>query len=209
MRIPVVAAFVCAATAAAQGPFAPAQRLAGRAPGSPSPMTVGWVSESVEVTVDAAGRAQFVEPLQASSNASLLRAAIEGWTFRPASADGKPVASHVLVAAIYRPPITVNGPTVGTPPSVVGASSSDVPSPSATVVPDYPANVIADGVVVLELRVGTDGTVAATKVVDSAPGFDDVSLDAARRWTFTPAERDGHPVEAYVYVVFGFRRPVV
>jgi outer membrane biosynthesis protein TonB len=38
--------------------------------------------------------------------------------------------------------------------------------------------------------------------------FKDVALEAARGWTFKPARRNGEAVDAYVYLTFGFRRPV-
>lgn len=198
-----------AAPAAAQAPFTPARLVAGTAPPNPGPQVVGWVAEAVEVRVDEGGRAQFVEPLQAATGTSALATTVGSWTFKPALEKGAPVASHVFVAAIYRPPISINAPTAGTPPVKVGTPSSDVPAPVQTSAPEYPPNAAAEGVAVVEALVGSDGQVVSAIVVVSVAGLDDASIDAARHWTFAPAERGGQPVPAYVYLVFGFRRPVV
>jgi protein TonB len=115
----------------------------------------------------------------------------------------------VLVAGIFRPRILLQGPALGSPPVATGAISREVPSPIAPVNPDYPPRVLGDGVAVIEVLVARDGRVESAAVIHSAGGFDGAALDAARKWTFRPAERDGVPVPAYAYLVFGFREPVV
>jgi protein TonB len=67
---------------------------------------------------------------------------------------------------------------------------------------------VADGVVLVEVLVGPDGRVRAASVTSGSPGFDDVALTAARGWSFRPARRNGRPVAAFAYLVFGFRRPL-
>jgi protein TonB len=115
----------------------------------------------------------------------------------------------VLVAGIFRPPILRQGPALGSPPATTGVASREVPSPIAPVNPDYPPRVLGDGVAVVEVLVGRDGRVESATLVNSAGGFDAAALEAARKWTFRPAERNGAPVTAYAYLVFGFREPVV
>jgi outer membrane biosynthesis protein TonB len=44
--------------------------------------------------------------------------------------------------------------------------------------------------------------------LSSAPGLDDVALEAARAFRFEPAERDGRPVRSYAIVVFAIPQPV-
>ena len=61
----------------------------------------------------------------------------------------------------------------------------------------------------VELLVDVDGGVLETRVVEGAPAFGQASLEAARQWSFRPARWNGAPVQAYAYLVFGFREPVV
>ena len=63
---------------------------------------------------------------------------------------------------------------------------------------------------IVEVLVGLDGSVRSAAVVRStASGFNSSAVRAASNWRFRPAEREGRRVPAYVYLVFGFRQPVV
>ncbi len=198
-----------ATLATRQATFAPARRLSGAVPARPSPITVGWVHEMVEVVVNESGRAVSVKPLQETPGTPLLAPVVTGWVFRPARVGSAAQATRVLVAGVFRPPILLSGPTLGSPPATTSVASREVPSPIVPVNPDYPPRALGDGVAVVEVLVGRDGRVESATLVNSSGGFDAAALDAARRWTFRPAERDGIPVTAYAYLVFGFREPVV
>lgn len=187
--------------------FAPARRLSGSLPSVPPAAVLGWVEETLELTVDAAGRVAGVTTLRATPGPSMLPPVIGDWLFRPAE-NRRPVASHVLVAAMFRPPSLYDGPVAGPAPADVAAPSSDVPFPTATTRPPYPPLAITDAIVLVEVLVGPDGRVSSAEIVQSAPGFDEVSLTSARGWSFRPARRNGRPAEAYAYLVFGFRRPI-
>jgi TonB family protein len=62
-------------------------------------------------------------------------------------------------------------------------------------------------VVLVEARVNGSGAVISAVVKASAPGFDDIALDAARQWRFRPARVGGAFVPSRVYIVFGFPMP--
>jgi TonB family protein len=83
-------------------------------------------------------------------------------------------------------------------------SENDVLTP-----PAYPVSAIQSGVggkVLLELLVGVDGSIKDVKVVKSEPAgvFDDVSIEAARKWHITPAMENGAAVEHWVQVPLTF-----
>ncbi len=62
-----------------------------------------------------------------------------------------------------------------------------------------------DGVVLLEVTVRTDGSVASPRVVKSLGfGLDEAAIDAVLKWKYEPAQRDGRPVEVQVIVSYGF-----
>ena len=188
--------------------FSAARWISGSVPSLPSPNATGWIDETAELTVDETGRVQSITPLLATPGTSLIAEAAGDWLFQPAVDRGVKTASHVLVAAIFRPPTSFNNPTQGSPPRTLGAPSPDVPVPVATASPAYPPLAVADAVAIVEVRVGADGAVRTPHLVNSAPGFEAAALGAARRWSFRPARLNGQPVSTLVYLVFGFRRPV-
>jgi TonB family protein len=62
------------------------------------------------------------------------------------------------------------------------------------------------GDVVLALALNAGGTVDAVKVVRPLePGLDQNAVDAARKWKFAPATKDGRPVAVQFESTVGFR----
>lgn len=82
-------------------------------------------------------------------------------------------------------------------------------SPLRNPEPRYPAEARRrgwEGSVLLVARVAPDGACLDARVVESSGhrSLDEAALEAVRRWTFTPALRDGSPVEAEVEVPVNF-----
>lgn len=64
------------------------------------------------------------------------------------------------------------------------------------------------GAVELEAVVRADGTVGEVRVsrsLDPCHGLDDEAIDAAKRWRFSPATKDGQPVAVRITIVMTFR----
>lgn len=193
-----------------QTPFEPAQLIRADPPALPV-NAIGW-SEAVVVgeidryglvssTVPVSGTAPFIQQLQA---------VVRGWRFNPGMDDGSTVATSVLVVAVMRPRTLYDLPGAGAAVAhQLAGLPNTVPRPDRSVVPGYPIRAVGDGTVIVELLVGADGRTMPPRIVASAPGFDKVAADAAGQWTFRPAVRQGRPVAAYAYVVFGFRSPVI
>lgn len=208
---------VFAALLAAQvsgGPrFAPALVVAATPPMQPA-MALGGGEVWLEVNVNGSGGIARITPLRSTPPfTDLMLDAVKSWRFSSATvtnADGqpRPVESNVLVAGVFRPPTLYNGATAGEQPRNVGAPSAEIPVPTRTATPVYPAQAMFEGVVVIEASIGADGNVKDARIVRSGAGFDQVALDAARQWTFRPALRDGRPTPASAYLIFGFRQPV-
>ena len=75
--------------------------------------------------------------------------------------------------------------------------------------PRYPADALetkTSGKVVLRVLVGADGSVKDVLVDESVPAgmFDAASIEAARKWRFNPAIKDGQPVDGWVRVPVEF-----
>ena len=116
--------------------------------------------------------------------------------------------SRVLVDAVVGSPSGGYAPTLGTPPKDVSTSDTRVPFPAQTYGAVYPVNARAEGTVLVEARVDSTGHASAVTAVRSAPPFDSPALDAARSWTFRPAQGAAAPPSTYVYIVFVFRQPI-
>jgi len=97
--------------------------------------------------------------------------------------------------------------------TVAATSTSATPvtaDADALTPPRYPAAALAKhlaGKVVLQLRVGVDGSVKHMKVVSSKPAgvFDQAAMQAASRWQFNPGkDAHGNNVEGWVQVPVTF-----
>ena len=199
----------------------PAKLAGGALP--PIPVQAVSAGEVVlEVSVSREGRVTAVKPLRGTAPfTDAMVAAVRGWTFAPAMdapvgeagvapapKAGAPMASTVLVIGVFRPPSLFPG-TLGEPPKDVAKPSGASPSPaSALAMPAYPVNALSDGVVLLEVNVGSHGGVDGIGVVRSSPAFDKAAIAAASALAFAPGMVHGRPAAARVYVVAAFRQPM-
>jgi TonB family protein len=60
------------------------------------------------------------------------------------------------------------------------------------------------GVVILEVRIGTDGSVEEAHVLKSIPLLDEAALDAVKQWQFVPTLLNGQPVPIVMTVTINF-----
>jgi TonB family protein len=63
--------------------------------------------------------------------------------------------------------------------------------------PNYPElarQAELEGVVIVEISVNADGTVASSRVVQGIPGLNEAALECLRDWRFRPAELQGEPI---------------
>lgn len=72
------------------------------------------------------------------------------------------------------------------------------------VYPDLAREAGVDGTVLLRVLVGRDGRVKDVHVDRSIALLDEAAVAAARRWVFTPALSNGHPVMVWVAVPVRF-----
>ncbi|MCW3053938.1 MAG: TonB family protein [Chthonomonadales bacterium] len=129
----------------------------------------------------------------------------------------KPVVPEVkqpekpLVTAPVKPveaPKTpvVTAPIVPKAPVFTAAQPLDSSQPKPSIPDDLRSDAI-DKTVVIEFTVGEDGAPMAVKAVQST-GNDELdrrALDAARKWRFKPATRDGQPVVGRVRLSIEFQ----
>jgi TonB family protein len=77
-------------------------------------------------------------------------------------------------------------------------------------VPEYPPlarKAGIQGLVVLEVRLRTDGSVTVDKVVEGEPSLTDAAVTAVRKWRATPEQIAGKNVEVVSTLTFDFQIP--
>lgn len=107
------------------------------------------------------------------------------------------------------------------PPAADAATRNGEPDPNAYVATDEAAEPVytvradypdiarqagAEGTVVVQALVGTDGRVKDTRIVRSIPMLNGAALEAVKQWRFKPASTGGRPVAAWVSVPMSFRK---
>jgi TonB family protein len=204
---------------ATPGDVRPAQFLSGSLPPLPVVMLSGG-QVFLELVVDVDGRVAGVRTLRSSPTlTTLVTTSARTWRFEPSlrSVDRvasavrfsarTPRVSRVFVGAIFGPP-SLSGRTHGGTVSEGDAPDPETPLPIEVVTPAFPLDAFGGGVVLIEVQVETDGRVSNACVLESAPPFDGLALDAARRFRFRPAVVEGRPVPAFAYLLFGFPPPI-
>lgn len=109
--------------------------------------------------------------------------------------------------------VGVDGPGTVAPPEVIPPPQDYIPHDEIPVivhrvVPQYPGiamNAGIEGRVMIQIYVGLDGRVHRAEVVGGGTIFDEAALEAVRRWVFTPAKANGHPVAVWMAVPLVFR----
>lgn len=111
------------------------------------------------------------------------------------------------------------GPEVADPPDENDENDEDRPPVPRLIPPrllrseppEYPPHRMSAGLhptVVVQVTLDAGGTVVDAHVEHSAgPDFDRSAVEAVRRWTFAPAERNGRPVPSRIRVAVHFELP--
>jgi len=123
------------------------------------------------------------------------------------------VTLAVLIIAIgILPALAGEVSTTLVHPGVDGVTPPQVKAKSR-IQPYYPATARASralGTVVIAAAVLQDGKVGETRVVSCDHpnvGFEESALAAVKRWKFSPATKDGQPVDSYTFVHMQFSPP--
>jgi protein TonB len=108
-------------------------------------------------------------------------------------------------AAIEAPPPP---PPVPAPVAPLRISTGMTPPKRvSTAEPVYPLTARAahiEGVVIIEVVIGTDGRVGSARVLRSVPLLDQAALDAVQQWRYAPAVLNGATVPVIMTVTVNF-----
>ena len=169
----------------------------------------------VAVHLDGSGKIKDTEVLRdvPSLTAPVLLAIKRDWTFKPATLDGKPVSSTIVVNIVFNPfeyrlggPAT---PVLGKELKVLALDENGFlpPLTTAGAWAEYPPNSTAQGSVILDVRVSRTGRVTRAIDVYRIPSVTTPSIDAAQKWTFKPATLNGSRIAANAVIGYVFRLP--
>jgi TonB family protein len=199
---------------AQQPSYVPPRLVHGELPAQAPVTVVAGGEVLIEATVDEFGT--LIRPIVLRSTppfSDLVLDVVTRWRFTPArviTPDRKelPAEGTVLIAAIYRPPTLMNGPTVGNPPRDLAVASPNAPYPVSTVGPTYPPQALSSSTVMFEVSLDEAGHVTNARAVASDPAFDAAARDALAQWKFRGASLKGRPVPSTAFVIFSFSQPV-
>jgi outer membrane biosynthesis protein TonB len=179
----------------------PARLIDGKPPGlSPLASTGGIVG--LELRIAASGIVREVVVIDdAPPFTDEMRKVIRLWRFDAARAGGRRIESRVAVVGVFRGPTLMGGGEPPTPGARAHAPSDDIPYPLQTATPDYPPQALYGGVIMMEVEVGGDGTIANVELLTEEDGFSAAALEAVRKFRFQRAP-------GYVLVAFGFPQPL-
>lgn len=136
--------------------------------------------------------------------------AVQTWTFLPAQQDGRGVDARVGIVFQFAQPYLPKLMARVHEYKETGTDSKDRGAlPLYTLEPEYPANSVGEGSVVLNEIVDKEGRVSSIHVVRDLASLTSPTVGAVRQWKFAPGKHGGEPVDSGVIVVVTFRRPAV
>jgi outer membrane biosynthesis protein TonB len=208
----LVAAWALTSEAKEPAHFVPASvSTAGDIPYPASGLDAGVVTLSVDL--DKIGRVIAVTILRDISSVSgPAAAAVRSWTYTPATRDGKPVPSTLTINIVYDPGFLGADNIPLPPPSQVQPISTKDPAffppqlNTATFAP-YPAKAKAQGAVVLNVTLDTNGNAAQVATLRDVPPLTASATGALKNWNFSAATYEGNPIQSHMVVAFVFRSP--
>lgn len=138
--------------------------------------------------------------------------AVTSWTFTPAKLDGQAVESTINVHVVFNP----GAPQIQNLQLTPGAPVPQ-PNPPGYLPPElsqvsyavYPPNSIAQGAVVLDLRIDKSGQIKKITTIRGIPSLTEAATAAAKTWSLNPAKLNDKPQDAKLVIAFVFRSPTI
>jgi hypothetical protein len=116
-------------------------------------------------------------------------------------------SARTSVTFLFRSP-AIYGISIPAPAVKSWAGSQTTSAlPQEIVDPGYPLESAAEGVVILAVRINTEGVVTGVERFSGDAGLFDQTQTALKSWKFSPARISNKPVSSTAYVVISFVRP--
>ena len=168
----------------------------------------------LEATVSDSGNVEDVRPIrEIPSLTDVAIASIKGWHFKPASLDGRPIRSRTAVAVTFNPAaapvanVPLPPPSTNQRPSDPALLESEPIGVIAATLPQYPANSVTTGTVVLRVSVDKSGNADSITAVRRIPSLTSQCTRVVKEWKFKPAEFRGRPTRSSIALAFVLRPP--
>jgi outer membrane biosynthesis protein TonB len=168
---------------------------------------------TLAVNLDATGQIMNIQTLRdiptLTTQATIT---LQNWTYAPASLNGKPVPSTLVVNIVFDPAfLGSNNIPLGPPESFQPPNPKATPyAPpqlfTATFSP-YPTNGLGTGAVVMDVAVNSQGKIAEVTTVRAVPTLTATAAAALQNWSFSAAIYGNTPVASKVVVAMVFRNP--
>jgi outer membrane biosynthesis protein TonB len=186
---------------------------ASQIPYPPNTITPGLVT--LDVSVDATGAVQKIVAVRdVPPLTDAVRTAVNTWKFTPAVKGGQRVSGVVRVNVVFNPfnPGDVSIPNKPLPPPETGASLAGLfqpPDLKTANYATYPVNTVASGTIVLDVKVGVDGSMQGARVLGGGAGgpLTGMATRGVHDWSFAPATYEGQPTVAHTVVAYVFPSP--
>jgi TonB family protein len=137
------------------------------------------------------------------------QSALQTWSFRPARIEGKATDERIAVAFEFAEPY-LPSPKRRTHEYPEPPDADDrAPVPVYTVEPEYPANGVTEGSVVVLGLIDAEGQLTSTKVIRDEAPLTAATISAMKQWRFVPGKQAGENSQSAVILVAAFRRPAL
>lgn len=138
--------------------------------------------------------------------------AVTSWNFTAAKLDGQAIESTINVHVVFNP----GSPQIQNLQLTPGAAVPQ-PNPPGYLPPTlsqisyatYPPASIAQGAVVLDLRIDKSGQIKKITTIRGIPSLTEAAIAAAKTWSVNPAKLNDNAEPAHVALAFVFRSPTV
>ena len=162
----------------------------------------------LDLTLDADGGVSRVRTLRGEQ--PFLRQALEAarqWTFESSQTHDP---TRVSAFFFFQSPQLVSFQNIQSDYRQEGSPELDCPAlPRSISSPTYPHNSVAQGAIVIQALIGTQGAVESTSIIHDLPSLGRSICETVRSWKFYPARVGGNRCKGTAVIVASFVRPVI
>lgn len=168
----------------------------------------------LDLSLDSQGSITAIHILRdPGSMVSAAMSSVRTWKFEPAIEDNEPQSSEMTVAFVYRPAdyggskAALAKPFAPVLPRMKNAAHTPAGIVAAAY-PEYPANSVAWGSVIVQASLDKTGAMKKAEVLRGQEPFTAFALESLKKWSFLTANLHDKPTPSNVAIAFVFQSPV-